>query len=104
MDEFITIYVTARTMTEAETISNTLLEARLIACANMIEQIHSHYRWKGKLYTECEVLIIMKSQKKHLSAIISGVKALHSYEVPEIVALPIIGGSPEYLKWLSEAT
>jgi periplasmic divalent cation tolerance protein len=104
MDEPITIYVTAPTLTEAESVSKALLEDRLIACANLVEKIHSHYRWKGKLYSEREVLIIMKSQKKHLQSIINRVKELHSYEVPEIIALPIIGGSPEYLKWLSEAT
>ena len=104
LNDFITIFVTAVSMDEAETISVALLEERLIACANIVPEIVSHYRWKGKLCRDNEVLIVMKSRKERLEAIIEKVKTLHSYDVPEIISLPIIGGSREYLHWLSDST
>jgi len=104
MDNFITLFVTAPNPAEAETISNGLLQDHLIGCATIIPEIQSHYRWEGKLCRDKEVLIIMKSRREHLDAIISKVKNLHSYDVPEIIAMPIIGGSREYLTWLSETT
>ena len=104
MESFVSIFVTASKLEEAEIIAMRLLESKLIACANIVPGIRSHYTWKGKLCRDNEVLIIMKSRAERLDAIIKMVKSLHSYEVPEIISLPITGGSEEYLHWLSDST
>lgn len=104
MDDLIIIFMTASSPEEAKLISNTLLEEKLIACSNTLSDMKSTFWWKGKIQNENEVLIIAKSQKSHLNNIISTVKSLHSYDVPEIIAIPIIGGNPDYLDWLSEET
>ena len=104
MDELIIIFMTASSSEEAELISNSLLEKRLIACSNTISDMNSTFWWKGKVQKENEILIIAKSQKSHLNEIIKIVKSLHSYDVPEILAIPIIGGNPDYLDWLIKET
>ena len=96
--------MTASSSEEAELISNSLLENRLIACSSTISDMNSAYWWKGEVQKENEILIIAKSQKSHLNEIIKSVKSLHSYDVPEILAIPIIGGNPDYLDWLIKET
>ena len=102
MDVFM-IYVTCKDEDEARTISISLLEKHLVACANMIP-IKSLYWWKGTIEDDTEVALIMKSQKKHMETIISEIKSLHSYEVPCIEFLPISDGNPDYLKWIIDET
>lgn len=96
----IVVFITTSSTNEAEKIVGRLLTERLIACANMIPQIESRYWWKGKIDTSKECLLIAKSDISKLSSIIELVKKIHSYEVPEIISLPIIGGNSEYLKWI----
>jgi periplasmic divalent cation tolerance protein len=100
---YIVVFVTASSSKEAQTIADKLVRARLIACANIVDNIKSIFRWEGKPDSAKEVLLIMKSKKSCLPKIIKMVKSLHSYDVPEIIALPIISGDKKYLRWLDES-
>jgi periplasmic divalent cation tolerance protein len=100
----IVVFITASNEDEAAKISRALVEARLAACVNIVKDIRSIYSWQGKIEDEKEVLMILKTQKFLLDSLVKKVKELHSYTVPEIIALPIADGSAEYLKWLREVT
>jgi periplasmic divalent cation tolerance protein len=97
------VFITTGTPQEAEAIARVLVEERLAACANVLPGVTSIYRWEGKVQRDSEVLLVVKTTDANLPALIQRVKELHSYQVPEIVALPITGGSPEYLTWLLES-
>jgi len=81
-----------------------LVEEKLVACVNMIPRIRSVYWWKGEVCNEEEILMIMKTRSDLFPALRDRVRALHSYEVPEIIAFPIEQGLPEYLSWIAEST
>jgi periplasmic divalent cation tolerance protein len=100
----IVIFITAPNEDEAARIARSLVEARLAACANIVRGIRSIYAWQGKIQDDSEVLMIVKTRKGLFNAVSDKVKELHSYDVPEIIALPIIEGAPDYLKWLKEST
>jgi periplasmic divalent cation tolerance protein len=102
--EPIVAFVTCGSEEEALKIANALVEERLAACVNLISPIRSIYRWEGKIWDEKEWLLVIKTQKKMFDDLEKKVKSLHSYSVPEIIALPIVEGSPSYLDWLSEMT
>ena len=102
--EFIVILITAGSVEEGEKIANALVESRLAACANIIPSVRSIFFWEGKTCQESEVLLVVKSRRQLLEKIIDKVKQVHSYKVPEIIALPVIDGSREYLKWVEEST
>jgi len=104
MSEYIAIFVTASSGQEAETIAKELVGSRLVACANIFPEIRSIFRWKGEVQKEQEVFLIMKSRTALFDRIEQRVRELHSYEVPEIVAVPIVKGSPPYLDWVGEET
>jgi periplasmic divalent cation tolerance protein len=104
MREFIVVYVTAGSLDEADRLARGLVEERLAACVNRIGPIQSVYRWEGKLEQSEEHLLIIKTERDLFSALEKRVRELHTYSVPEIVALPIIDGSQEYLRWLGEQT
>ena len=95
--------ITTSNEEEAVHISRTLVEERLIACANRIP-VRSMYRWKGKIENDQEVMLICKTTEEHLDKLIKRIKELHSYDVPEIVAIPVVGGSDDYIKWVEEST
>ena len=97
---FIVVFVTTADDKEAQAIGQTLVEEKLAACANRIPNVRSIFQWKGELCQEGEVLLILKSRRDFLDRIICRVQELHSYEVPEIIAVPIIGGSEDYLEWI----
>src|SRR4030067_2809226 len=96
----ILVFITASIEDEAAKIAKALVEARLAACVNIIRNIRSIYSWQGKIEDDSEVLMIAKTQKRLFNALSAKVKELHSYTTPEIIALPIIEGSEDYLKWL----
>ncbi|MGB2698588.1 MAG: divalent-cation tolerance protein CutA [Candidatus Zixiibacteriota bacterium] len=104
MKEFILILVTCSSPEEAEKIGNSLVEKRLAACVNVVPEVKSIFYWKGKVSKEKEVLLIVKSRMDLFESIQNEVKGLHSYEVPEIIALPIEAGSEEYLNWIRKET
>ena len=104
MSKFIVVFVTCGSEDEALKIARALVEERLAACANMISPLRSIYRWEGKIWDEKEWLLIIKTQRSKFEDLAKRVKALHSYSVPEIIALPIAEGSPAYLNWIEENT
>lgn len=98
------VLVTCGTIVEARRIANEVVRKRLAACVNIVlGPIQSIYRWKGKVQSEREVLIVIKTTVKRLVELEKEVKQLHSYDVPEFVVVPISAGSPEYLAWLEES-
>lgn len=97
------VFITAGSAEEAERIARALVEERLAACANIVPGVTSVYRWEGQVQSDSEVLLVVKTADSRLSRIVERVKELHSYDVPEVVALPITGGSADYLAWLAAA-
>ena len=102
--DLIVVFITAGSADEAYKIAEKLLAMRLAACINVVPNIFSYYRWQGQLDNTKETLLIVKSQAALINDIIKSVKEIHSYEVPEIIALPIVGGNEDYLKWLTDET
>ena len=98
--EHIIILITANDAEEANNIAELLLEQRLAACVNIVPNINSSFWWEGKLDTAAESLLIVKTQAKKLAEIVQSVKTVHSNTIPEIIALPIIGGNQDYLDWI----
>lgn len=103
MDEII-VFITASGEEEAAKIAHALVEARLAGCVNIVKNIRSIYRWEGKIEDEKEVLMIAKTGKEHFKSLEGKVKELHSYMVPEVIAVQIAEGSPDYLQWLKDVT
>ncbi|MFQ5596720.1 MAG: divalent-cation tolerance protein CutA [Nitrospiria bacterium] len=103
MDEIV-VFITCPTQREAEKIGRSLVENRLAACANIVPSITSIFSWEAKTCREEEVLMLVKSRKAVLKKMIVSVKRQHSYSLPEIIALPIVGGSEDYLNWILENT
>ncbi len=101
---YIVILVTAMNVEEANTISKKLVEDKLVACVNILDQVKSIFRWEGKIDEAKEVLMIMKSRKALFEKIVKVVKSLHSYSVPEVIALPVIDGNKDYLDWIKNST
>lgn len=100
MTEFIVIFVTASSPEEAQKIAHTLVEEKLAACVNVLSPVQSIFRWQNQLCNEQETLLILKTASSKANAVIERVQHLHSYDVPEVIALPIITGSREYLNWV----
>jgi periplasmic divalent cation tolerance protein len=99
----IIVLITAGSEEEAHKIAKLLVKKKKAACVNIVPGVDSLFRWKGRLDSARESLLLVKTRASLLSKIISLVREAHSYEVPEIIALPIVGGSEEYLKWLDSA-
>jgi periplasmic divalent cation tolerance protein len=95
------VLVTASSQKEAETIAGSLIESQLAACVNLLP-IHSIYTWQGQIHSASEWQLIIKTDLSLFSQLEKKIKELHSYEVPEIIALPILAGSQPYLKWISD--
>ena len=102
--EALLVLITSASQEEAEKIARQLVEERLAACVNIVPQVRSLFWWENKLSEEEEVLLIVKTRRSRFSALGLRVKALHSYRVPEIIALPILEGSASYLQWIDEST
>ena len=97
---YIVILVTAKDKKEATRIARGLLEAKLVACANIIDGVQSIFHWQGEIDSSKEVLLILKTKKVLFNKVAAKVKSLHSYQTPEIIALPIINGNEDYLSWI----
>jgi len=102
-ESHVVIFVTVESEEQARRISDALLRKKLIACANIIKDVQSFFWWRGKVDHSEELMLIMKSREELLGEIVRLVKENHSYKVPEVVALRIVGGNPDYLRWIEES-
>ena len=100
---YIVVLITAKDKKEAEKIARGLLEAKLIACANIVEGVQSLFWWQGKIDSSKEVYLVLKTKKILFKKVLNQVKSLHSYQTPEIIALPIVAGSDDYLGWITSS-
>ncbi|HEX9137818.1 MAG TPA: divalent-cation tolerance protein CutA [Nitrospirota bacterium] len=100
----IIVLITASSEDEAAKIGSALVDEHLAACVNIVPEVRSLFFWEGKTQDGRELLLICKSRQPLLGRIIARVKSLHSYTVSEVIALPVVGGSEDYLRWLREAT
>lgn len=103
MSELVVVLMTAGSQDEAERIAQALVSEMLAACVNMVPGITSVYRWEGEVHRDSEWLLVAKSRRDVLDDLIRRVQALHSYDLPEVIALPLIGGSEAYLRWVNQA-
>ena len=97
---FYVVLVTAKDGSEAERIGARLVKEKLAACVSVVPRVSSTYWWNDKVETSDEAMLFIKTSGEKLEDLIRRVKELHSYETPEVLALPVAKGSPEYLKWL----
>jgi len=104
MKSYIQITTTTETKEQAENIAQHLVEAKLAACVQIVGPITSIYRWKGKVENAQEWLCLIKTRNDLYSKVEAAIKSQHPYETPEIIAVPIVKGSKEYLQWISEET
>lgn len=104
MPDALVVLVTVGSESEAETIAGALLDERLAACVTIGGPIRSVYRWQGRIADDREWQLVIKTRVALFDALADRVRALHSYDVPEIIGLPVTAGSPTYLEWLEEAT
>ncbi|MEW5767844.1 MAG: divalent-cation tolerance protein CutA [bacterium] len=104
MKGYVVILVTVSSSEEAEKIAQSLVEGKLAACVNIIPGLTSIFLWEGKIDRAAEFLLVIKTREERMKEVIKTVKDLHSYRVPEIIALPIVSGSEDYLKWMDEST
>lgn len=100
---FCVVLTTVKDRAEAKRLAERLVSEKLAACVSAVPNVSSVYRWRGKVERAREVLVVVKTSMKKLERLIPRIKELHSYEVPEILALRIERGLPEYLKWISES-
>ena len=102
--KYVVVFVTAGSVKEGERLANALVGEKLAGCVNIHREVSSIYRWGGKIQKDKECLLMAKARRSNLKKLIKKVKELHSYDVPEVIALPILEGSRDYMRWLSEAT
>jgi len=100
----IVVLITTPSVKEARAIGRRLVEERLVACANILPRIESIFSWQGKICKEAESLMILKTRSARFKRLVKRIKGLHSYSVPEIIAMPIVYGSKDYLDWIQKTT
>ena len=98
------VLVTAPTPERAAEIARALVEERLAACGNVVPGLRSIYRWEGKVQDDAEALLLLKTTRARFEALRDRVLALHPYQVPEVIALPVEAGSAKYLEWIAAET
>lgn len=104
MSNVMVIFITASSIDQARKIGKTLVEEGRVACCNIVQHVESIFKWKGSVHVESEVLLICKTREDLFDTVEKRVKQLHSYEVPEIIALPVTQGSKSYLDWVIKET
>lgn len=104
MTDKVVVLVTCGSAKEARRIARAVVEGKLAACVNIVDaRVESIYRWKGKVESAKEFLLVAKTSRRRLGLLEKKIKELHSYETPEIISVPIAGGSRDYLRWLSDS-
>jgi periplasmic divalent cation tolerance protein len=101
VEKNIQVVTTVSERSDAEKIARTLLEKRLAACVQIVGPVTSSYWWRGRIETEEEWLCFIKSSESHYEDVERAIKGIHPYEIPEVIAMPIIAGLPDYLMWLN---
>jgi periplasmic divalent cation tolerance protein len=101
VEKNIQVVTTVGERSDAEKIARTLLEKRLAACVQIVGPVTSSYWWRGRIETEEEWLCFIKSSESHYEDVERAIKGIHPYEIPEVIAMPIIAGLPDYLMWLN---
>lgn len=99
----VVVLITTSSVDEAQAIGRELVDKRVAACVNIIPGLRSLFRWQGVIEEQEETLMLVKSRGEYLPSILEIVKRLHSYTVPEVIALPILAGSSDYLAWIDES-
>lgn len=100
MKKFVVCLTTVKKGKEGDRIARRLVKRRLVACVNVIPSIISHYRWKKKLCRDSESILVMKTTSSKIRALEEELRAVHTYELPEFIVLPIEAGSSRYLRWI----
>lgn len=103
-EQALLVYCTVGSMDEAKKISHLLVEKRLAACCNIVPGLISCYRWQGEIHQENELLLLIKTAARKYAQLEKEIKMIHSYSVPEIIAVPVSDVSPAYLDWILENT
>lgn len=98
------VFITAKDKEEAQKIADSLIIKKLAACVNIIDKIESKFWWEGKVDSSLEVLLIVKTKESLFEKLRAEVRSMHSYEVPEIIAMPIVAIDKDYEKWLKDVT
>ncbi len=101
MKNYVLAYITAKDKSQALSIGRALVEERLAACVNVIDNMTSIYRWEGEINEDSEAVLIAKTSAENFNALTERVKQLHTYTCPCVISIPITGGNKEYLNWLS---
>lgn len=99
----VVVLVTTGSAEEAAAIGQAIVDEKLAACSNLVSSITSTYWWQGKVARAGEALLILKTREDLLEPLTHRVRELHSYTVPEVIALPIVGGNPDYLRWIDDS-
>ncbi len=102
MSDVVVCFSTASSDEEAARIGRALVEEELAACVNLVPGVRSIYRWQGKIEDGAEVLMVIKTRRPKVDALVARLKSLHSYTVPELVAMDVVAGNPDYLAWVAE--
>jgi periplasmic divalent cation tolerance protein len=102
--KYIVVFITVDSQENAQKITDKLLKEKKAACVNIIPKVESHYWWQGKIESANELMLIVKTRAALLDELVTLVKEIHPYSVPEIIALPIIGGNKDYLNWVEKET
>jgi periplasmic divalent cation tolerance protein len=100
MTDKIVVLSTCASAEEAERLARRVIDDRLAACVNVLSPVRSFYRWKGEIEDSAEWLLIIKSTRDKFDALRAALESAHTYEVPEVIAIPIVDGSPNYLAWI----
>lgn len=103
-DEHRLLYCTCPDADVAQTIARSLVEARLAACVNIVPGLRSIYHWEGEIQDDAECMMMIKSQASKVEAIVQSIRSLHPYELPEVIAVPIVAGLDTYLDWVRDST
>jgi len=99
----VVVFITAKDKEEGQKIARHLLQEKLAACVNVVDGVQSFFWWDGKIDESQEVLLVAKTKKSLFTRIVKAVRSVHSYSVPEIIALPIMDGFKDYLKWINNS-
>ncbi len=98
------VYITAKDADEAERVGRALVESRLAACVNIIDNMRSIYRWEGEIQSSSETVLLAKTRVGQVSSLVDTVRSVHSYDCPCVVAVPIIDGNPAFIDWIRQET